>query len=590
MNNNDLTGKKFGEWTVLKYKGNTKWECQCSCGNIKEVESGKLLRGMTKSCGCNKRKKLEGKKFGEWAVIKYKGNNYYECKCSCGKVREVLSQNLINGSTSSCGHTRQSNKPIDLTGKEFNELSALEYDRNSHKWKCQCSCGRITYVRSRDLRSGRIKSCGHFNITGKLNDITGKKFGEWTVLKYAGNKKWECRCSCGKIKEVESSKLLRGMTKSCGCKIADNYRKTMINRYGDISSSRIHSNRTDRQIELSSDREKLKEFLIEYQNSNEIKIDTFELSEILDIEHGTTIWLLNKYNLNKYIRYLSGESKAELDIREYIQQLNPELDIKIKNRDIINNRELDIYIPEKKLAIEFNGTYWHSDKYKDKYYHRDKTLACKNNGVRLLHIFEYEWINPKQQIKIKNYLKDIIVGTNVIPARKCSIIEVDKGKYKDFTERYHLQSYVNSKLVLGLIYEDELVQLMSFCKSRFNTEYEYEIARLCSKSGVSVIGGPSRLLNRFIERYNSKSIVSYCDISKFSGNVYESMKFSFVGYSEPGYKWVKNQEVLSRYQTQKHILCKKGLVAEGKTEDEIMHMLGYDKIYNSGNAIYTLKL
>jgi len=285
----DLTGKQIHEWTVLKYIGNNYYECKCSCGVIKNIRSDALKNGKSKSCGHIQIDNIKGQTFNEWTAIEYAGNGYWKCRCSCGKIKNVLAQNLKNGSSKSCGHNRISNQPINLKGKKFNELEALEYIGNQH-WKCRCSCGKITSVATHNLTHGITKSCGHLNITKNLEDLRFQRFGEWTVLEYAGHKKWKCQCSCGTIKDIYTSHLKNGRSKSCGCKIADNYRDTMLSRYGDISSSRINNTRSKEQIELTSNKDKLQEYLIEYERLHGSKINTFELSDALGINHNTTVW------------------------------------------------------------------------------------------------------------------------------------------------------------------------------------------------------------------------------------------------------------------------------------------------------------
>lgn len=113
----DLTGLKFDRITVIRRDGSdsfgrAKWLCKCICGNITSVQSGNLITGTTKSCGCllNKEsvnfKNELNKKFGRlktFELIKNKGKTFYKCKCDCGKECLVWSAHLRNGHTQSCG-------------------------------------------------------------------------------------------------------------------------------------------------------------------------------------------------------------------------------------------------------------------------------------------------------------------------------------------------------------------------------------------------------------------------------------------------------------------------------------------------------
>ena len=170
----DLTGQKFGKWTVVEFshssqkpKG-TYWVCKCECGTIQIIDSGNLKRGKTTNCGCSKiRYDLTGQKFGKWTVIK-----------------------------------REENK------------------NNNHKrpcWVCKCECGTIKIIDTYRLKNGISTHCG-CDSYGK--DLLGQKFGKWTVIGKDNSKNrasWICKCECGTIRPVMESNLIRGVTVSCGC-------------------------------------------------------------------------------------------------------------------------------------------------------------------------------------------------------------------------------------------------------------------------------------------------------------------------------------------------------------------------------------
>ncbi len=168
----DLTGQKFGCLTVVSRadndrSGNAKWLCQCVCGKQKTVLAQNLISGNTKSCGCQAHlKDLTGQKFGRLTVISradnnQKGRTRWLCQCDCGKQKTVLASNLIRGNTKSCGcqaHLK------DLTGQKFGRLTVISRADNDQKgrtqWLCQCDCGKQKTVLSLNLISGNTKSCG----------------------------------------------------------------------------------------------------------------------------------------------------------------------------------------------------------------------------------------------------------------------------------------------------------------------------------------------------------------------------------------------------------------------------------------------
>ena len=285
--------------------------------------------------------------------------------------------------------------------------------------------------------------------------------------------------------------------------------------------------------------------------------------------------LKKKYNI-VYPNVKNGVSKAQLDIYDFISCKDKILN----HRKLIYPYELDIYIPSHKLAIEYDGLYWHSEKFHDSSYHIDKTLKCNDKGVQLFHIFEFE------DIEIWKSMINNKLGLNKkIYARKCSLQEIDHTTAKVFCEQNHLQGYVNSSIRLGLYYDNELVQVMTFGKPRFNKDYDYELLRLCSLKGVNVVGGASKLFKYFTKHY-SGTVISYANLRYSNGSVYEKLGFNKVGVSEPSYFYSNGTELLTRYQCQKHKLKRLKNYSIDKTEEQIMNENGYYKVYDCGNLIY----
>ena len=257
--------------------------------------------------------------------------------------------------------------------------------------------------------------------------------------------------------------------------------------------------------------------------------------------------------------------------------------MKHSEKDIISPYEIDLYDEERMIGIEFNGNYWHGEKNKKRLFHQQKSLLAESKGIFLYHIFEYEWVEKKD--KILNQLNNLL-GNNInkIYARKCIIKEVDNKEKKLFLEENHLQGDDNSSVKLGLYYNNELVSLMTFVKPRFNKKYEWELSRFCSKAGCNVIGGASKLFKYFINNYNPQSIISYSNIAHTKGKIYEILGFTFDSISEPNYVWSNSHKYLTRYQCQKYKLLEQGY--EGNSESDIMHNLGYYRIYDCGNKVW----
>jgi hypothetical protein len=250
--------------------------------------------------------------------------------------------------------------------------------------------------------------------------------------------------------------------------------------------------------------------------------------------------------------------------------------------------ELDIYIPEKNLAIEFNGVYWHSDQFKEKNYHFNKWKQCKDKEITLLTIWEDNWTGKQEIVKsiIKNKLGII---KNKINARDCKIVKISYNETKEFLNNNHLQGWAPSKINLGLFYNNKLVSLMTFGNRRRITQNKskegyYELIRFCNKTNINIRGAASKIFSYFIKEYKPKEIISYasCDIS--NGHLYETLGFKFIKHTGLNYWWVKNGVKYHRSNFMKHTLNGN----KNLTENEIMRSNNYLKIYGCGNLKYEI--
>lgn len=283
---------------------------------------------------------------------------------------------------------------------------------------------------------------------------------------------------------------------------------------------------------------------------------------------------------------LSGTSLQENDLLQYIKSLIPEVEVLTNVRDVISPKELDIYIPSMKLAFEYNGMYWHSTEHKSEKYHQEKVLACNENGINLIHIFEDEWNSDDKNAIIKERIKNKIHTSTVIYARKCKILPVHKEVAASFLNNHHIQGNTQSPICIGLYYEDSLCALMTFGKSRFDKTIQYELIRYCSSG--TVVGGASKLLKHFEKTYNPTSLMTYADMNWSTGNLYDKLGFEFDTYTVPGYFYYDpaTKERISRQRCQKHKLIKKGFDSSLTEKHICCNILGYYKIYDSGNLKY----
>jgi len=393
---------------------------------------------------------------------------------------------------------------------------------------------------------------------------------------------------CGTTRNVHGYDLRHGGSKSCGCKKWESIKSSLLQRYGEIAPCKIgKSERSTEQIKAVESKENLLNFIqkIGY------KPDLLELKTRLGLETSRTLVKVHEYNLEKYVDIGNKSFKEKELLYNYILSRCENKYIVLPGaRSVIPPQEIDIYIPELKLAFEFNGTYWHSSIKKDRMYHKNKTEACKEKGIRLIHVFEYEWDNEVKREKIKRYIDRLIDNSFVTPiyAKDCDVCNVSNEETDIFLCNNHLQGTAKSLVRIGLKYNNELVAIMTFGVPRFSSECSHELIRLAFKDNIRVIGGAEKMFKYFLRSHNIKSVISYCDTSKFKGDVYSRLGFTFERHSSPNYVWVNPdiEDILSRYQTQKQTLLKLNLGTEDQTEDEIMYNIGYMKIYDCGNDVY----
>lgn len=271
----------------------------------------------------------------------------------------------------------------------------------------------------------------------------------------------------------------------------------------------------------------------------------------------------------------SQQSGQELNVVNWIKSLGVE--IEIKKRDIISPYELDILIPDKNIAIEYNGLYWHSEVYKEKDYHLNKMLRCSEVGIDLIQIWEDDWLYRE------DIIKSIILGRigltkNKIYARKCELREViDKKSVRDFFNMNHIQGATNYKTAIGLYYKDVLVCCMLFHRPK----KEIELVRFVSLINCSVVGGASRLFKFYVKNYDCDKIVSFADRSIFNGNLYIELGFDFINRTPINYWWVIDGLRKHRFNYNKKKLIKEGF-DENLSESEIMRNRGFYKIHGCG--------
>lgn len=280
-------------------------------------------------------------------------------------------------------------------------------------------------------------------------------------------------------------------------------------------------------------------------------------------------------------------SKSQLEIYEYVLQYYP--------KTILNYKtlygDIDIYVPELNIGIEFNGLYWHSAEVlnynnKSKIKDYEKYLKLKNDCIKIICIFEDEWINRSDIVKsrLNNLLK---LYNKTIFARKCVVKNIETDIARKFVEENHIQGYSASNIKLGLYHNDNLVSIMTFSKNNLSRKSSgWEIDRFCSLLGHIVIGGGSKLLSHFIKQNNPDEILTYADSRWSDGNVYKNMGFEYVRNTVPNYWYFKPNELKRIHRFN---LRKNSYDDPNKTEKQLRFEQGYYHIYDYGSSKWLWK-
>lgn len=218
--------------------------------------------------------------------------------------------------------------------------------------------------------------------------------------------------------------------------------------------------------------------------------------------------------------------------KELVAEIEKMHDGEIQLNSHVGKWEAGIKVVDKKIAIDFNGLHWHSDKHKDKNCHQQKKIGIENECWTFIQIWEDDWDNLKKRSIILSSLKSKLGLCEKIGARKCEVREVDGKAAKVFLEENHLHGWVASSLNIGLFYNGELVEIATFGKSRkIGTDKKIELLRLCTKKELEVVGGFSKILSHASKHGGLKKVMSYVDLDWSS-----SVK---TGYEQVGFKKVK---------------------------------------------------
>lgn len=312
---------------------------------------------------------------------------------------------------------------------------------------------------------------------------------------------------------------------------------------------------------------------------------------------GINYFARREYNIELCTRLLpvklgkNSNTQIELFVQKLLDEHNIEYVCNVRN--ILKSKELDIYIPSKKLAIECNGCYWHSYPRKTKNYHINKYKECRQLGIKLIQIWEDQVINTPEIVK-SVILSKLGIYQNRIYARKCTINEINSNICSIFLQNNHIQGPTNPSKSFGIFYKDNLVGVMVFGKSSklsgSNSDC-WELKRFCTLLNTQIIGAAGKLLKYFVNLYHPTKIISFSSNDISNGDLYKSLGFTSNNTITSAYWYVdiNNYKRHHRSHFQKSKLIEMGY-SKNLSESQIMSELPYYKIYDSGHIKWNLNL
>lgn len=278
-------------------------------------------------------------------------------------------------------------------------------------------------------------------------------------------------------------------------------------------------------------------------------------------------------------------SKGQTEIQEYVSSLGFRAG---SDTEVLGRKEIDVYVPSKRVGIEHNGNYWHSEKFRDPDYHLQKLEAATAAGIRLLQFWEDEWENKRAVVEeiIKRALD---VPCRRVGARACSLRVLDVPTRRHFLDQYHLQGDTRAPRAWGLYLGDELLQALSVRRTYYDGgDPRWEIARVASKFDVVVVGGLSRLVAQakaYVKSRDGDSLWTFADRRYSLGTGYVKAGFLSEGASAPGFWYVNGSERVHRYTLRKSKDC-----PETMTNDEYRESQGWVKLWDCGQLRFRVGL
>lgn len=504
----------------------------------------------------------------------------------CGKLCKCKSDySFYDACSKECGRTLAAKKTsLQYMNKTEEEKQAIKNKRKATNLE---RYGVTTNLQTKEVCDKRINKYGS-NTPFASEDIR-KKITENNKLKHEGlanSFQWEeTKQKCKKTKleryndakysnpeQIEKTCLAKYGVKSYMCteEFRQKAKDTCLEKYG---------------VDYFSKAPEIKE-QIKATNRSKYNADWYMQTD--EFKEKTKKWCLENFGVefNCMRKDLRDKSKAKSQINMFWKKL---LGIKDNDTEFAIGHYL-YDLKKNNTLIEINPTVTHNsvfsifktDKPKEPDYHLNKSKSAEEAGYRCIHVWDWDDTDK---------IRMLVQNKSAIYARKCKIQEVSKEDCDEFLNKYHIQNTCKGQTVrLGLYYNDNLVEIMTFGKPRYNKKHEWELLRLCTAAGFVVVGGAMKLFKHFITTYSPNSIISYCDRCKFTGEIYTNLGFTLKSISKPAKHWYNTK---TKQHFTDNLVRQLGVdkllgtsFGKGTSNEKILLDKGFVTIYDCGQASY----
>lgn len=474
----------------------------------------------------------------------------------------------------------------DITGQRFSRLSAVrpagKTPSGKLTWECICDCGTVITVPTGALRSGNTRSCGCLRRDktvarnrasigirqGPRADVTGQRFGRLVAVERLPSGQWFCKCDCGGSATVPVNALRSGNTRSCGCFQRD--RASEANKGKNLG--RVAMNRQD----------------LVGKRFGILTVTAFSRLHVTPGGTNKTYWncvcdcgkettvTANNLRSGQVAScgcQQSGSSKKEQDLVDFLRQFDPEI---IANRQLDGTRfRFDAISELHRIAVEFNGVFWHSTARVSREYHLQKRTVAERAGYRLISIWQDDWNDNRPRFEALLRRAFGFEQIERLHARKLTVSVLDHAQANAFHSAHHVQSGRVVGKHFALMLGEDVVEVATFLEKKG----QLHLIRNTIKTGYTVVGGLRKLISATGFR---GTVVSYVDRDHFDGRSYLAAGFEKVGTTLQ-LRYLNGSARVRREMFMRHKLPSLGIeVRDGETEREALHRAGIYQCWNSG--------